>query len=67
MSKDGVSTCTGGEKYEKFYSRIARKNLYQYDYRHIDGKLFSTVAPSLKVCRARRDAWLDKQAANFTA
>ena len=29
------------------------------DYRHEeDGELFSTVAPTLEICRQRRDEWL---------
>jgi hypothetical protein len=31
---------------------------YQYDYRHTDGDLFSTVKPSLEECREQRDKWL---------
>lgn len=50
----------GQEQHESYYSHAHRKNLVQYDYRHTDGSLFSTVAPSLKACRARRDNWLTK-------
>lgn len=32
-----------------------------YDYRHTDGELFSCVAPTLEVARARRDAWLEQR------
>ena len=32
----------------------------QYDYRHTNGELFATVAPTLKECRERRGAWLIK-------
>ena len=35
----------------------------QYDYRAPDGELFSCTAPSLEICRARRDAWLAERAA----
>ena len=57
----GCSVCVAGnENYEKFNTRIGRKVItrYQYDYRHTDGELFSTVAPSLTECRTRRDEWL---------
>jgi hypothetical protein len=30
----------------------------QYDYRTLDGELFSTTAPTLAAARARRDEWL---------
>lgn len=29
-----------------------------YDYRATNGDLFSTVAPTLRECRHRRDEWL---------
>ncbi|CDN30640.1 hypothetical protein BN938_0535 [Mucinivorans hirudinis] len=42
--------------------RLSRKSRYcQYDYRHTDGELFSTVAPTLEQCRAKRDEWLEKK------
>lgn len=34
---------------------------FQYDYRHTDGELFSTVAKTLEECRKRRDEWLNKK------
>lgn len=65
MTANGISTttipCT--EQYEVFYTgyRIRRKKLYQYDYRHTNGELFSCVADTLKECRQRRDEWLNKK------
>ncbi len=56
-------TGRGQERYEQFYSSIARGHRIQYDYRTPDGQLFSTVGRTLEICRARRDAWLEKQAA----
>ena len=65
LTANGVSTTTtlGTEQYEVFYTgfRPRRKKLYQYDYRHTDGELFSCVAPTLKECRQRRDEWLNKK------
>ena len=65
MTANGVSTTTtpGTEQYEVFYTgyRTRRKKLYQYDYRHTDGELFSCVAPTLKECIQRRDEWLNKK------
>lgn len=64
LNKNGVSTCTelGQEKYVYFNltPRPRKRGRYcQYDYRHTDGELFSTVAPSLEICRERRDKWLN--------
>ena len=64
MTINGVSTCTtlGTEKYEKFYSGLRpKKSMIQYDYRHTDGELFSTVAPTLEQCREKRNLWLTKK------
>lgn len=58
---NGCSTCPAGEeKIEHFYSsRWSQLASYvQYDFRRSDGKLFSTVAPTVEIARARRDAWL---------
>lgn len=59
----GCSICAAGkEVYRTFRKRnLATKRevvYYQYDYRHTDGELFSTVAKSLQACRERRDSWL---------
>ncbi|MEG2340026.1 MAG: DUF3873 family protein [Odoribacter sp.] len=67
INKNGISTCTeaGQEKYVYFdlMPRLRRKSRYcQYDYRHTDGELFSTVAPTLEICRGRRDKWLQSKA-----
>lgn len=48
----------GLEQYEEYTSRVTKKPLVQYDYRHIDGKLFSCVRPTLEQCRAARDEWI---------
>lgn len=62
MTANGVSTTTtpGTEQYEKFYSSRHGKRLQRimYDYRATNGVLFSTVAPTLRECRHRRDEWL---------
>jgi len=56
---NGCSTCPKGEeRFEKFYSRILKRYLYQYDYRHPDGELFSCASKSLDECREKRDKWL---------
>jgi hypothetical protein len=64
MTINGVGTCTqlGTEKYENFYiGRRPRKAMIQYDSRHTDGELFSTVAPALEQCREKRNLWLNKK------
>lgn len=65
LSKNGVSTCQAGqEKYVYFnlMPRLRRKSRYvQFDYRHTDGELFSTCAPTLEICRERRNEWLKKK------
>ena len=61
LSKNGVSTTQepGQEKYITFIAGTFRGTEYfQYDYRHTDGELFSTVTKTLEECRKRRDEWL---------
>lgn len=61
LNKNGVSTTQepGQEKYVTFIAGAFRGTEYfQYDYRHTDGELFSTVAKTLEKCRKRRDEWL---------
>ena len=62
LNNNGVSTAWQDKKIMYFnpMPRLRRKSRYcQYDYRHEeDGELFSTVAPTLEICRQRRDEWL---------
>lgn len=62
INKNGISVCQAGEEkyvYFDLMPRLRRKSRYcQYDYRHTDGRLFSTVASSLEKCREERDNWL---------
>lgn len=62
MTVNGVTTTKtpGQEQYEKFSRRIGRKTktFYSYDYRDLDGELFSCIKPTLEACRAARDAWV---------
>jgi hypothetical protein len=60
IHQNGCSVCAKGEeKYTAFSPAHRPKELYyQYDYRHINGELFSAVAPSLEQCRAKRDKWV---------
>ena len=60
---NGCSTTPAGqEHYETYYSPTLHATRIQYDYRTPQGQLFSCVAPTLEAARARRDAWLLKQA-----
>jgi len=55
--KKGCSQCPKGqENHEEF--NFNGRDFVQYDYRHIDGKLFSCVAKSLDDARSSRDKWL---------
>lgn len=62
LNENGVSTCKAGQENYVYFNltpRPRRKSRYcQYDYRHTDGQLFSTVAPTLEKCREKRDLWL---------
>jgi hypothetical protein len=60
--KNGCSTCPcGSEQYEEYYDRFARKNKVQYDYRTLDGKLFSCIASTIEEAQARKNTWLAKR------
>ena len=65
INHNGCSVCEKGkENYTKcvlgaFWGKI----YYQYDYRHLDGELFSTLQETLELCREKRDKWL--QAKNY--
>ena len=66
MTKDGIGTTLGlgGEQYEYFarkYSQGFTLRFTQYDYRHTDGRLFSCVAPTVEMARAKHDRWITGQ------
>ena len=64
LNRNGVSITQtpGEEKFVKFRSGTFKGRIfYQYDYRHTDMALFSTVAPTLDECRRRRDERLAKK------
>ena len=64
LNKNGVSITQtpGEEKCVKCYLGAFRGQIYyQYDYRHTDGELFSTVAKTLGECCRRRDEWIAKK------
>ena len=63
---NGCSVCDKGqESYEYYTSSLIKKDgshikLLQYDYRTIDGKLFSCIAKSLTKARLLKNKWLSK-------
>jgi hypothetical protein len=59
ISQNGCSVCEKGQENYTTFRPAHRTNsvFYQYDYRHTDGELFSTVAPTLEQCREMRDKW----------
>jgi hypothetical protein len=63
INRNGCSVCKAGQENYTTFHPAHRPNtvFYQYDYRHRNGELFSTVAPTLEGCRNRRDKWLQGQ------
>lgn len=64
LNKNGVSITQTPEeeKYIECCLGAFRGQIYiQYDYRHTNGKLFSTVAKTLEICRQQRDEWIKRQ------
>ena len=51
----------GEEKFETFKMRSNRKTYIQYDYRTMNGDLFSCIGTTLEQCRKKRDAWLERK------
>lgn len=48
------------EQHEYFTSPDRKRTRRcQYDYRDASGELFSCVRPTLELCRAERDKWLE--------
>lgn len=65
---NGCSTCKkGAEQWERFQMPDRRgrmKWFVQYDYRHLDGSLFTCVKHTLRECRDARDQHLRLKAAS---
>ena len=63
INQNGCSVCEKGEEMYTTFRPAHRsfKRFYQYDYRHKDGELFSTVAPTLEQCRKKRDNWIQEK------
>ena len=63
INQNGCSVCARGEENYTTFRTAHRpfRRFYQYDYRHTDGELFSTVAPTLEQCRSKRDKWINSK------
>ena len=61
MTENGVSTTKepGSEQWKAFKSH--GKRYAQYDYRDIDGELFSCIDLTLSKCQLKKERWLDKK------
>lgn len=69
LTENGISTTKGlgEEKYLKCCLGAFRGEVYyQYDYRHLNGELFSTLRKKLEQCRQERDKWLQKKTVAFS-
>lgn len=61
INERGCGVCQPGkENYCTFTVKIKGKKvrMYQYNYRTESGELFACCAPTLKICREKRDKWL---------
>lgn len=64
LNKNGVSITQtpGEERYLQFYLGAFRGQIYyQYNYRQLNGNLFSTLAKTLEESRRQRGEWLKTQ------
>lgn len=69
LTENGISTTKGlgEEKFTQCCLGAFRGKIYfQYDYRHFNGELFSTLRPTLEQCRQERDEWLKKKTVAFS-
>jgi hypothetical protein len=51
----------GEEQYEEYCTVDTKDCRVQYDYRHIDGELFSCTATTLAKCRELKNKWLEEK------
>ncbi|KAA6304662.1 hypothetical protein EZS27_043690, partial [termite gut metagenome] len=63
ISSNGISVCRKGEEnYSRFCAGAFRGTIYyQYDYRHLNGDLFTTISQTLDECREKRDKWVQQK------
>ena len=61
INQNGCSVCKAGEENYTTFRPAHRPDsvFYQYDYRNSKNReLFTTVAPTLEQCRAKRNKWV---------
>ncbi|GHV39405.1 hypothetical protein FACS1894187_19340 [Synergistales bacterium] len=58
MTEHGVTTTVapGQEQYKEFTQ--GKRTYIQYDFRALDGELFSCTAPTLSKAREKKNEWL---------
>jgi hypothetical protein len=63
ISINGISVFRKGEEnYSRFCAGAFRGTIYyQYDYRHLNGDLFTTTSQTLDECREKRDKWVQQK------
>ena len=69
LTENGISTTKGlgEEKFTQCCLGAFRGKIYfQYDYRHYNNELFSTLRPTLEQCRKERDEWLKRKTVSFS-
>ncbi len=67
INNNSCSVCEAGkENYITFRPAHRPKQVfYQYDFRTVNGELYSCVASTLEECRHRRDEWLKAKSATY--
>jgi len=64
INRNGCSFCkAGNENYTTFINN--GKTFYQYDFRNIDGVLFSCVSQTLEECRRKKDDYFKEYSINL--
>lgn len=64
INKNGCSFCPAGKENYTTFKSYDGKKYYQYDFRSINGDLFTCVAPTLQKCREKRDNWFKTYRSN---
>jgi len=64
---EAQNVSNGCQQYEQYYDQSLQRNMVQYDYRHINGELFSCVKLNLPACIAARDRWLEQHGYTITS
>lgn len=65
MNGLNADKCRNGEEQYRPSKTKFWPNGVKYHYRHTNGRLFSTVAPSLEYAHISRDRWLERNKPEF--